>query len=428
MEPATTTGHRSQVATCWKPKHTGNEGADDARQVGGGVGIRCFRMRARQHGILPDRGSSSTGARARPHRGRDRRDLQSPADQQLDARSRGRPARGHLHPLRRGDCPQRQRPGRDARAAGDHPGRHRQREGSALPQGHRRCHHQRRRARLLQEHRAHPQHREAHQLCVRDGDLRGAPGGAAGDQLRQGPAGQEGEPRRQGRGAVHNRTDRVQAPGRDAGVRLHQQCPRAGTDENGRDRRHRQQRRQASRPAHQVQERRQLQVPADPDRPLRRVLHSRHADGPGLSGFHQAGRESRDAGRADGARRLQLGARERPLPARAALHRALLRPVREAARPSVSSEVEERESCRQRAGVDQVQRGGREAEADGGGETAGADRERRRPASSGRSAWAAPAILRTRRSCSSSFSSGARSKATSNARVRAKRAFGEEPS
>ena len=70
---------------------------------------------------------------------------------------------------------------------------------------------------------------------------------------------------------------------------------------------HRQQRRQASRPAHQVQERRQLQVPADPDRPLRRVLHSRHADRAGLSGLHQAGREDRDAGRADGARRLQLG-------------------------------------------------------------------------------------------------------------------------
>ena len=42
----------------------------------------------------------------------------------------------------------------------------------------------------------------------------------------------------------------------------------------------RQQRRQAARPAHQVQERRRLQVPAGPLRPVRRVLHPRRAHRP----------------------------------------------------------------------------------------------------------------------------------------------------
>ena len=52
-------------------------------------------------------------------------------------------------------------------------------------------------------------------------------------------------------------------------------------------------------------------------------------------------------------------------PACSALHRALLRSLREAPRPSLSPEVEEREPRRQRAGVDPVCRGGGKAEADG---------------------------------------------------------------
>ena len=81
----------------------------------------------------------------------------------------------------------------------------------------------------------------------------------------------------------------------------------------------------------------------------------------GLSGLHQARREGRDARRADRARRLQLAARERPLPPRAALHRALLRPVRELPQAALSPEVEEREPRRQGAGLDPLLGGGREA-------------------------------------------------------------------
>ena len=43
---------------------------------------------------------------------------------------------------------------------------------------------------------------------------------------------------------------------------------------------------------------------------------------------------------------------QRPLPARAALHRVLLRSLRGPAQAALSSEVEERESRRQRAGLD----------------------------------------------------------------------------
>ena len=77
-----------------------------------------------------------------------------------------------------------------------------------------------------------------------------------------------------------------------------------------------------------------------------------HAHVAGLSGLHQAGREGRDAGCADGARRLQLAARERPLSPRAALHRALLRHVREVPRSALSSQMEEREPLGHRPRLD----------------------------------------------------------------------------
>ena len=87
------------------------------------------------------------------------------------------------------------------------------------------------------------------------------------------------------------------------------------------------------RPLHQEQERhgfKFLAVPFDKfdDYYVPSVFTAR-----GLSGLRQARREGRDDRRAGGAGRLQLAARERPLPARAALHRVLLRPLRELPQP-----------------------------------------------------------------------------------------------